>query len=347
MLDIVKGNILQCGAEALVNTVNTRGVMGKGIALQFKKAYKEMFIEYEKAVKNGEIVIGRMHIYETGFLHNPRYIINFPTKEDWRKPSKNEYIKAGLEDLLRVVQERKIKSIAIPPLGCGLGGLNWLEVKELVELAFSGFPSVQVWLFEPGQTPSPDQVVNNTIRPKLTRVSALILSALHNYAICGYESTWVEVQKLGYFLQASDKKLKLEYEKGNYGPYADSLRHIMNRLEGHYITGYGDGTLKPTSVMRLVPGAKEQAQEYLQGLSDTSSQSTLKRVAALIDGFETPYGLELLGTVHWLVRREGVDPSKEQEVISAVHTWSRRKANLMKPEHIVIALRRLTDTHWL
>ncbi|MDL2313831.1 macro domain-containing protein [Desulfovibrio sp. OttesenSCG-928-C14] len=346
MIDIVKGNILKCDAEALVNTVNTQGVMGKGIALQFSKAYPAMFTDYSRAYKNGELAIGVMHVFETQLLHNPKYIINFPTKAEWRKPSKQVYIEEGLKDLLRVVAEKNISSIAIPPLGCGLGGLRWPVVRELIEFAFSGLPNVQVWLFEPGETPSAQQMVNNTARPKLTVNAATILLALRNYSVAGYESSWLEVQKLLYFLQISGQKLNLSYEKGRYGPYADNLRHLMNRLENHYLTGFGDGTVSPMTQIRLLPGAADEAAAFLEQ-SKQNDSSALNKVTSLIDGFESPYGLELLATVHWLIDREAVNKSDFPAVVKAVHSWNKRKAAIMKPEHIRIALQRLSEQAWV
>lgn len=346
MIDIIKGNILKCNAEALVNTVNTQGVMGKGIALQFSKAYPDMFAEYKRAHKDGELAIGAMHVFETQLLHNPKYIINFPTKDAWRKPSRQSYIEEGLKDLLRVVAEKRISSIAIPPLGCGLGGLSWPVVRELIEFAFSGLPNVQVWLFEPGETPSAQQMINNTAKPKLTVNAATILLALRNYYIAGYESSWLEVQKLLYFLQVSGQKLNLSYEKGRYGPYADNLRHVMNRLESHYVTGFGDGTVTPMTQIRLLPGAADEATAFL-GQTKYNRTGALDRLTSLIEGFESPYGLELLATVHWLISREHVDKDDPSGVVSAVHAWNDRKATIMKSDHIRIAMQRLSEQGWV
>lgn len=346
MIDIRKGDILRCDAEALVNTVNTRGIMGKGIALQFKKAYPDMFKAYEKACKNNEISIGRMHIFETGLLQNPRYIINFPTKDDWQKPSKRHYIEEGLKDLLRIVVEKKIQSIALPPLGCGLGGLHWPDVREMMERAFMGLPSVQVWFFEPGTTPTPERMVNNTPKKPLTEELAAILLTLNNYAVAGYESSWIEVQKLLYFLQLAGQKLRLHYEKGIYGPYADNLRHTMNKLEGHYTVGYGDGSVKTVTPIRLLPGASEEAQKVLDSCGASCSDS-LQKLTALIDGFESPYGLELLATVHWVINEDKTDSQSLQAVVAAVREWNTRKAQVMQEKHIHIALRRLQEQGWV
>lgn len=127
MIILKQGNLLEDEAEALVNTVNCVGVMGKGIALQFKLAFPEVFSEYEKACRREEVQPGKMHVVSTKLLFNPKYVINFPTKRHWKNKSRMEDIEAGLVDLIKVVKELEIKSIAIPPLGCGNGGLNWVK----------------------------------------------------------------------------------------------------------------------------------------------------------------------------------------------------------------------------
>ncbi|MDJ0797792.1 MAG: macro domain-containing protein [Calothrix sp. MO_167.B12] len=149
MIEFKQGNLLEEKTEAIVNTVNCVGVMGKGIALQFKRAYPENFRQYAKACKAGVVEPGRMFIVATGSLFNPRYIINFPTKRHWKGKSKIEDIQSGLIALIAEVKQLGITSIAIPPLGCGNGGLNWKEVKPLIESAFAQLPDVQVIIFEP------------------------------------------------------------------------------------------------------------------------------------------------------------------------------------------------------
>ena len=176
MIDKTRGNILTADAEALVNTVNCVGVMGKGIALQFKKAFPENFKAYAAACRREEVKPGRMFVFETGQLFNPRYIINFPTKRHWRGKSRYEDIAAGLQALVREVQDRKIRSIAIPPLGSGLGGLQWGRVKAMIEAAFEEISDVQIRLYEPkgspdaiGPSPGSDQaqsLPNKELGPK-------------------------------------------------------------------------------------------------------------------------------------------------------------------------------------
>jgi O-acetyl-ADP-ribose deacetylase (regulator of RNase III) len=150
MVQIAQGNLLVAQVDALVNTVNTKGIMGKGIALQFRQTFPAMFRDYEKACKVGEVQLGKMHVFDLGGLAGrPRWIINFPTKGHWRERSQLSDIETGLEDLVETVRRLGIRSIAIPPLGCGNGGLNWADVRPRIEAAFTNLPDVKVLLFEP------------------------------------------------------------------------------------------------------------------------------------------------------------------------------------------------------
>src|SRR5688572_27442847 len=161
-----RGNLLTADVDALVNTVNTEGIMGKGLALQFKKAFPENFASYERACKAGEVETGRMHVVAR--LASPRFIINFPTKRHWRHPSKLEYIRDGLDDLIEHVKRLDIVSIAIPPLGCGNGGLDWSVVRPIVLDAFASVPNVRVLLFEPADAPPADQIIDRRAKPRMT-----------------------------------------------------------------------------------------------------------------------------------------------------------------------------------
>lgn len=151
MIKETSGNLFNSNAEALVNAVNCVGVMGKGIALQFKQKFPaEYFKAYKIACQNGELAIGKVQIFELKNTNtNPNFIINFPTKNHWREPSKIEYIESGLRSLVEAIEQYKIKSIAMPALGCGLGGLDYKKVKPLIEKAFVNLPKVEALLFRP------------------------------------------------------------------------------------------------------------------------------------------------------------------------------------------------------
>lgn len=346
MIEFKQGNLLEEKTEAIVNTVNCVGVMGKGIALQFKRAFPENFRHYEKACRAREVQPGQMFTVSTGSLFYPRYIINFPTKRHWKGKSKIEDIKSGLKALVQEIQQLNISSIAIPPLGCGNGGLDWAEVKPLIESAFAQLPEVQVFIFKPVGAPAAETMPVATKKPNMTRARALFIHLLELYGILGYELTKLEIQKLAYFLQVAGEPLKLPYIKHQYGPYANNLNHVLKHIEGHYIRGYGDGSSKAQSPeIYVLPEGREAAQAFLETQPEVKAR--LERVGDLIFGFETPYGMELLATVHWVAQENPKAAEDSDEAITMVHNWSDRKRQLFKPEHIRKAWQRLHTQGWL
>jgi len=338
-----QGNLLAAEVEALVNTVNTEGVMGKGIALQFKKAFPDNFKSYQRACKAGEVVIGRMHVVQR--LASPRFIINFPTKKHWRRPSRLEYIDSGLADLVARVRELGIESIAVPPLGCGNGGLDWGSVRPRIVEAFEAIPDVRVRLFEPTGAPAPDAIIDRRDPPNMTASRAAIIALMGRYLATSYEYrlSLVEVQKLAYFLQEAGEPLELEFKAHFYGPYADDLRKALRNIEGHYTRGLADGKNSPETPLEILPGVLETAESVVAQMPE--SLARFERVARLIDGFETPFGMELLGTVHWLATHAGTHDT--DAVIADVHSWNARKRSQMKDGHVRAALARLREQEWV
>lgn len=342
MIEYASGNLLEADVEALVNTVNCIGVMGKGIALQFKQAYPKNFNEYEEACKAKEVQPGKMFTVSTGML-NPKYIINFPTKRHWRGKSKIEDIKSGLVDLIKTVKDLGIRSIAVPPLGCGNGGLDWNEVRPLIEQTFEELPDVQVKIYPPKGSPEPDKMIIGTERPKMTKSRALLIALMKEYAIPGYRLSMLEIQKLAYFLQVVGEPLRLRFVKHFFGPYAENLNHVLQVLEGHYIRGYGDRS-KDTQVY-ILPNATEEALKFL--VNEVESLQRLERVLDIITGFETPYGMELLSTVHWVVKEDPRLVSDPNGVVKAVHSWNQRKKQIFKEDHIIMAFNHLKELNML
>ncbi|NNN07234.1 MAG: macro domain-containing protein [Elusimicrobia bacterium] len=348
MIKIVTGNLMDADVEAVVNTVNTVGVMGKGIALQFKRAFPENFRAYERACKQGDVKLGRMFVYETRSLYGPRYIVNFPTKSHWKAVSRLEDIRAGLRSLTETIEKLGIKSIAVPPLGCGLGGLSWNEVRPIIENALEPFADVDVRLYEPAGAPAAERMKVATARPQMTIGRAALIGLIDRYKVPGYDYllSLLEVHKLAYFLQCAGQPLKLAFQKGIYGPYADSLRHVLSRIEGHFISGYGDGRNSPETPLALLPGAAEEAARFLGDHPKTREH--FDRVAEVIEGFETPYGMELLSSVHWVAMRENASArTSAEDAAAGVLNWNERKRRIFKPEHIRLAWARLRDAGWL
>ena len=257
MIRYTQGDVLKAEAEALVNTVNCVGVMGRGIALHFKQAFPANFKAYAVACQRGEVQPGRMFVFDTGQPTMPRYIINFPTKRHWRGKSRIEDIEAGLAALVEEVRSRNIRSIAIPPLGSGLGGLHWADVRPRIERALAALPEVDALVCEPGETASDKRANRSSNVPKMTAGRAALVSLMNRYlaALLDPTITLLEVHKLMYFLQAAGEPLRLRYAKAPYGPYAENLRHVLREIEGHLIAGYADGGDAPDKPLRLVPGA--------------------------------------------------------------------------------------------
>lgn len=346
MVELVeKGNIVEVEAEALVNTVNTKGVMGAGIALQFKKAYPENYKLYEKASKADKIQIGKIFVTETGKITNPKYIINFPTKQHWRNPSKLSWIKEGLIDLRNFILQKKVKSIAIPPLGCGNGKLNWKDVKPLILDAVSDIPELNSIIFEPSDYAyQRESVKTRTKMPKLTPVRAMIIDLLNRYRILGYELTILEAQKLVYFLERFGEPLKLKFQKGTYGPYSEVLNHVLNDLDGHYLAGMKQKTAKPFDKIIINKNELEKVVSFIKSNCTLEQKSRLENVYSLIEGFESPLGMELLATVDYILKHEsGNELFADIELENKIYSWSARKKKLIKKEYIDIALERLKE----
>ncbi len=344
MIRFVQGDILQAESEALVNTVNCVGVMGRGIALQFKNVFPANFKAYETACQRGEVQPGRMFVFETGVLTLPRYIINFPTKRHWRGKSRIEDIQTGLAALAEEIRERNIQSIAIPALGSGLGGLDWNEVRPLIERALAALPETEVLVFEPGSVPADSRANRSSNVPRMTTGRAALLGLMNRYlgALLDPSISLLEIHKLMYLLQAAGEPLRLRYVKAPFGPYAENLRHVLREIEGHLISGYADGGDAPDKQLELVPGAVQDAESFLQ--AHPATHERFDRVARLVEGFETPFGLELLATVHWVATQEHAED--HESIMRATYAWGPRKRRFT-PAQIQLAEERLRSEGWL
>jgi O-acetyl-ADP-ribose deacetylase (regulator of RNase III) len=319
-------------------------MMGRGIALQFKNMYPDNFKAYEAACQQKIVQPGSMFVYETGQLTPPRFIVNFPTKRHWRGKSRIEDIEAGLVDLVNVIRSKGIRSIAIPPLGAGLGGLDWNEVRSRIERALAELEDVRVLVYEPNGAPSSDKMAHVLEVPRMTAGRAALIELMQHYldGLLDPFVTLLEVHKLMYFMQEAGESLQLKYVKAPYGPYAENLRHVLHAIEGHLISGYADGGDAPDKPLTLVPGAVEEAKNFLD--RHEISRARIERVTRLVEGFESPRGLELLGTVHWVMSKEGA--KSHDSVAHRVFGWSARKQRLSLRQ-LAIAERRLKAQGWL
>jgi len=344
MIEYKKGNILLEQTEAIVNTVNCVGVMGRGIALQYKEQYPQNFKAYKIACKNNEVQPGKMFIIQINSLINPKYIINFPTKRHWKGKSSISDIELGLNALAEEIKSLNIKSIAIPPLGCGLGGLNWSEVKNLIEIILGQLSDTNIIIYEPNKDLCSASVNYSKEVPKMTSGRAALIELINRYlrGLMDPFITLLEVHKLMYFMQVVGQPLRLIYNKAWYGPYAENLRHVLQLVEGHFISGYDGGEDSPNKQISLIPGAVDEAQHYFQ--NDFETLQKFEKVSQLVDGFETPFGLELLATVHWVVSKENANTL--EQVIKYVYSWNPRKKQFTERQ-ISIAYETLIEQKWI
>ena len=342
MIEYTRGDILRSDAEALVNTVNCVGVMGRGIALQFKQTFPDNFKAYAAACKRQEVLPGRMFVFDTHQLAAPRYIINFPTKRHWRDKSRIEDIESGLAALVQVIRERRIRSIAVPPLGSGLGGLDWAQVRLRIEAALGERTDVRALVFEPGGAPTAE--IAKCQVPKMTAGRAALVELLNRYlrGLLDPFVTLLEAHKLMYFMQEAGQPLRLRYTQAPYGPYAENLRHVLREVEGYLISGYSDGGDAPDKQLHLVPGVADDAAAFLA--KDPETRARFTRVVDLVEGFESPFGLELLATVHWVMTRQGA--VNLDDVIEHTYAWNARKRQFT-PRQIGIAVDCLSRKGWV
>jgi len=347
MIKTVQGDLLKANAEALVNTVNCVGIMGRGIAAQFKKAFPQNYKAYKKVCDNKELHTGKMFVFKLSddLYSSQKYVINFPTKRHWKGKSRIEDIELGLKALVNDVTKLGLSSIAIPPLGCGLGGLKWSQVREMIEVAFSGIPEVEVLLYEPLGAPKAVEMINRTKKPNMTVGRASLLGLMKRYlqGLMDTEITLLELQKLMYFMQEAGEPLRLKFIKGTYGPYATNLKNVLHHIDNHFVTGYGDGGDNPEKPIEYLPEAVEEAEEFLA--SHTNTNKHFDRVVDLIQGFESPYGMELLATVHWIATKENAKDI--DDVVKKIGEWSPRKAEIIQEKHIKIAYKFLIQKKWL
>lgn len=341
--EIQHGDIFDSDVDALVNTVNCKGVMGRGLALEFKRRFPANYDEYRAECEAGRMLLGRVHVFSTGRM-SPRYVFNFPTKDHWRGRSELANIASGLASLANEVKNRGVKSIAIPALGCDLGGLDWDEVRPMIVATIDRLDGVHALLFAP-RPEVREQLVTPKDGIRMTRARAVVTSLMATYrdAGVGLLITNLEVQKLMYFAQMAGEELQLEHKKGRFGPYAGKLRFVLRDMSGKYIAGYKEVGDLPGDELRLLEGAETEANEWLASRDETKAR--LVRVAKLVDGYESQFGLEVLSTVHWVAR--DMESPTLNDVADRVWGWNHRKRDMIDLWHIEMCLNRLVEQGWV
>ena len=339
MIHYKSANLLDSDAEALVNTVNTVGVMGKGIALQFKSQFPNNFKLYANACKANEIQVGTLFVTEeNSLLGGRKIIINFPTKTDWKKPSEYSYIESGLIDLVKIIKERNIKSVAIPPLGAGNGGLDWNKVKALMEQYLSAI-DCDIFIYQP------NAIIQEALkkeRVKLTPARAMLLSVLFDLVRNGEFVSEFSAEKIAYFLQRFGAKdtFKLEFHPDFYGPYSGKVKHVLYYLNGSYITGYSSKDKKPFEELGLMLDAEKEVNDFLDIKDNEQNKAIVLKTKAFLTGFYADFGLELLSTVDYIItdkKTKSVD-----EITRHLENWSKRKKTMFtNPKFIAIAVQNI------
>ncbi|CAH0309745.1 MULTISPECIES: macro domain-containing protein [unclassified Pedobacter] len=337
MLRYITGNILESKAEAIINTVNTVGVMGKGIALQFKKAYPNNYKAYVESCKSKTIDVGKLFVYEDSNLDSgDKIIVNFPTKKDWRKPAEYSYIEEGLDDLIDIIKQYSIKSIAIPPLGAGNGGLEWERVKKIIENKL-GDLAVEISVYEPSA-----QIKEHLKkeRVKLTDARALLLYVLYDLVKNGEYVSEFSSEKVCYFLQrfGGKKYFRLDFTPNFYGPYSGKVKYVLNVLNGSYLMGYSDMSKKPFEPLTLVSDAYQDVKNHIEKKSELLqiASSTIN----FLNGFYSDFALELLSSLDYIIQNNHTFDS--EILMKKLQDWSDRKRSVFSnPKYLGISLRHL------
>jgi O-acetyl-ADP-ribose deacetylase (regulator of RNase III) len=342
MIKVVEGDMMQSRAEALVNTVNTVGVMGKGIALQFKEAFPSNNKAYIEACKNKTLEIGKLLVeWDENLQLGRKLIINFPTKSHWRYPSKYEYIEKGLIALRELLQNEKIKSIAIPPLGSGNGGLDWNKVKPMIVQSLNGLDT-EIMIYEPNEAIKvtlQKQEVKKEI--KLTPARASLLYALFAFESIGEYSSLFAANKLAYFLQRKGQKLNLDFKSHHYGPYAIGVEKVLYHLNGLYLKGMEQGNTKPFEPLRLNYEKWSEIKQYIDEELSFDDAQRVKSLIHFLAGFTSELSLEILATVDFIIAQNphyNID-----DVMKSIANWNVRKKNLFQIEHVQLSFNYLKN----
>ena len=327
MIRFSTGNLFDAHVDAIVNTVNLVGVMGKGVALQFKERFKNNFQVYKQACDDRTIGIGNSLVVEEMWQGRSVWVINFPTKVHWRNPSEYYYIERGLDNLIDIIHKYAIKSIAIPPLGAGNGGLDWHKVKDLIISKLSSL-DCDIFVFEPGH-----EAISAEKKVALTQARTLLVYMLDRVQREGNEATAFSAVKSVYFLQkfGAEKIFNMKFEKYIYGPYCDQVRHVLHAIDGGYIRGFADMTKKPFEPFDVIPDKMAEVTYMVE--SDILLNDIVSRTCQFLDGYWDDFSLELLSSVDFLISNR--PDASVDEVYALLAAWNERKRKLFSDKNMV------------
>ena len=351
MIQFTKGNLLESPAQALVNTVNTEGVMGKGIALQFKEMFPDNYRLYRDACKKHLVNVGQMFVTSESTLTDTKIIVNFQTKTTWKKPSEYSYIEEGLRALRNEIISRNISSIAIPPLGSHNGGLDWLVVKQMI-INYLQNLNCHIYIYEPS-----DAIVEKmkSERVKLTPARAMMLDVLCDMVSYGEFASVFAAEKAVYFLQRNGAKniFNIDFTRSFYGPYSKGkIAHVLYYLNGSYVRGMGGMQNKPFDEIWLLSDTSTSVSDYLNSEENQKFKEISERTKLFLRGYYSTYSLELLSTVDYILlndkRLEQWKNMNNCDVIDLVNEdisqWSQRKEALFAGSKFVpIILKHLRE----
>jgi O-acetyl-ADP-ribose deacetylase (regulator of RNase III) len=343
MLKSVEGDLLEADVDALVNTINTVGVMGKGIALQFKHRFPNNFTAYKQAVRSGQVQLGKMFVTIDHSLPRPRILVNFPTKAHWRDPSRYEWIEQGLDDLVQVIRTHQIRSIALPPLGCGNGQLDLARVTAMIADKLGHLPDLTVHLYLPNPRVASTLAREGTPPLVLSTEQATLLYLLFHYTTLHEDASAFVAQKLLYFLhRLGEQGLQTaQFRRHHYGPYHPGVDQLLLSLPSTHVQGLPASTAKPFAPLVLDDDHYLAVKAQLDAALDPARRARLDRVITLVDGFHSTWSLELLASVDILLH---ADPSKtDADLLADIQAWNPRKAELVRPYHVAVAVARLRE----
>ena len=358
MMNVIVGDMFESKAQTLINTVNCVGIMGKGVALEFKKRFPNMFEDYVKRCDAKQVRLGRPYLFKRMF---PPWILNFPTKDHWRSVSRLQDIVEGLSYLRQRYKEWGITSLAVPPLGCGEGQLEWQVVGQTLYRYLTQL-DITVELYAPYGTPheelqstfleqSPLKEMAGASGDPMSRIKPAwialvkIISDIENERY-HYPIGRTSFQKITYFATESGIPTGLSYRRGSYGPYAPELKALITRLVNNGLIR--EERLGRMFAVKTGPTFKDACRAYERDIVQWTD--TIEALTDLFMRMRSQQA-ELAATVHFaakeLASKKQHEHPSESEVLSAVMSWKQKRRPPLSEGDVAVSIRGLSMLGWL